>query len=292
MDFVVIKKNGMFYCRYNTDYPSDIPSEDRVRFDVSREPSFDAKWAVFKEMPSKVENFIPGRSIIIKYKLKAGYCITSKTPSELPTDSFNYINDCDRNNGDIYGLYNKILENTESKWEEINSKFTLIDEDCEPLVNPKYPYVVKFPYYIENHEAVQHKYPCKIKGTELYKLIKTAVKENLPDHCNITSDYDFHFAVSVSAKVIHDELYTVDDRNFNARKPKYVQKPLRTIGIELINIKTEGNYNSTMISDVSAENYAELEQKVDNIIKEYVDSLSFEPVVCPHCKGYGLEDIN
>jgi len=295
MKLIAIKKDGKYYCRNNDKYPSDIPAEDKLRFDVPRMISFSQKWVVFGRLPTSAEKCIFGASKITEYHLKDEYVANDKMLAVLPVDSFDCVDrDCEGfcieyKNQDIKGLYNPIKIKTSDIWEPIELEIDLIDEDCEPLINQKYDYKVKFPYYIENHEVVRHKYPCSISGDQVFKLIRTAVKKELPDHCYITSDYDFSFVVKVLAPVIHEETRRVDISLFNTRKPKIVDKPLRNVDTTIIEIETKRNnrHSNLRLSDINADNYAELEQKTDIIIQEYVDKTKWKPTVCPHCKGYG-----
>jgi|LGVE01.1.fsa_nt_gb hypothetical protein len=294
MKLIAIKKNGKYYCKENDKYLHVIPDESRLRFDVVRLPSFSEKWVVFNKLPTSAEKHISGRLRIIDYQLKDEFEVTDKTPSVLPPGSFDCIKrdegdgDCiELGHQDIKGLYETNSVRDPDVWEPIEFEIDLVDEDCEPLVNPKYKFRTEFPYYIENHEVVRHKYPCFIKGIDVYQLIRDAVKENLPDHCVITSDYDFSFTVKVRTPVIHEETFRVDVSSFNARKPKMVNKPLRTIDVTVIDIQTEKRYSGIVIQSVHADNYKDLERKMDVLIQEYIDRLDWKPTVCPHCKGYG-----
>lgn len=295
MKLIAIKKDGKYYCRNNDQYPSDIPAADKIRFDVPRMISFSQKWVVFGRLPTSAEKCIFGRDKIKEYHLKDEYEQNEKILMVLPADCFDCIGrDCEGlcleyKNQDIKGLYNPIIIKTPDTWEPIELEIDLIDEDCEPLVNPKYKYKVKFPYYIENHKVVQHKYPCSISGDQIFQLIRNAVKKELPDHCYISSDYNFSFVVKVRAPVTHEETSRVDISSFNARKTKFVDRPLRNIDATIIEIETSKNNrrNNLVLSDINADNYAELEQKTDMIIQEYVDKTKWKPSVCPYCKGYG-----
>lgn len=293
MKLLAIKKNNKYYCRENDKYPNNIPDQERLRFDVPRLPSFDEKWVVFNELPTSAERRIVGKLRILDYQLKDGFSITTETPSILPAGSFdcmqwNCDDDCiEWKNRDIKGLYEANEMRDPDIWEPIEFDVDLIDEDCEPLINPKYKYHTVFPYYIENHNVVKHKYPCYMDGEELYRLIRVAVKVNLPDHCVITSDYDFSLTVKIRAPVLHEETFRVDVSSMNARKPKMVDKPLRNILVTIIDIETKNRYSGTVIKRVDADNYEELEKKVDDIIQEYVDMMKWKPTVCPSCKGCG-----
>jgi len=295
MKLIAIKKDGKYYCRSADKYPGEIPSAEKLRFDVPRMISFNPKWIVFGSMPQSAEERILGTTKIIEYQLKDEYVANDKMLSVLPAGSFDCIEYDDDfrcieyKNQDIQGLYNPIENQTPDTWKPLELEIDVIDEDCEPLINQKYKYDVQFPYYIENHEVVRHKYPCSISGDKLFQLIRTAVKSILPEHCYISSDYDFHFVVKTRMPVVHDETYRADVSSFSARKTKLVDKPLRNLDATIIELETrkQNKPNKYTLLDVTAENYAELEKKVDEIIIEYIDKTKWKPTVCPHCKGLG-----
>lgn len=287
MNFLAIIKDTKVYIRQNDKYPKKLPPEDELRFNIPRLPSFTPKWIILSEIPTTVQRCIDGYQTISSYKLKDEFEPTTATPATLDADSFKYIGDDIYLNEDIKGLYDAVYTTIESHWEPQEFTLDIIDQDCEPLISPKYEFATDFPYYIENHDVVRHKYPCHIPSAFVLQYIRVACKENIPPHCTITADYDFHFTVSIRAEVLHEELHTVNVASFNARKPKYVEEPLRSIQIEVINIKTDGNSNCTQIKTLHALNYAELEQKMDAIIQEHIDAMNWKPTVCPHCKGYG-----
>lgn len=293
MKLIAIKKGGKYYCRSNEKYPADIPDEDRLRFDIAKLESFNPKWIVFGALPTTAEICKPSKSYVVEYRLKEGYEVTDKIPAILPPESFDcieYDNECEcrtYDNEDIKGLYEQIRKDQPNIWEPTELEIDLIDEDCEPLINPKYNFKTEFPYYIENHVVVRHKYPCYIKGTSVFQLIRDACKKSTPDHCRITSDYNFHFSVEVKVVVLHDEIHKVDVSSFNSRKPKWVNQPLRHIEMKVIDIQTERKYSGKVIQDVKADNYEELEKKMDALILEYINMMDWKPTVCPNCKGHG-----
>ena len=289
MELIAIKKDGIYYCRENDKYPHEIPNDINLKFNTLRLKSFDQKWAVFKTLPTSAETRTPGKVIITEYRLKDSYTATIKTPLILPPIAFECIDyeTSEFENQEIRGLYNAIEKQIPDTWETIPLEIDIIDEDCEPLINPKYEFHTTFPYYIENHEVVRHKYPCYIPGKDVFQLIRTAVKEKLPKQCIISSDYDFHFVVRTKIPVIHEETHKVDISKMVSKKPKMVIKPLRDIYTTIIDIQPENKYNSTLIPDIHANNYKHLESNVDYIIQTYLNKLSWKPTVCPHCKGYG-----
>jgi len=286
LDLVAIKKNDVYYVRDKGTYPQTLPDESRLMFDVDRRESFNDKWLVFDTLPTSAEHCIVGRDKLIGYNLKDGFQTTGQTPKSLPPTAF-CCEDDECENTEIRGLYDSEYEKLPDVWEPVDMQIDFIDGDCAPLAKTKYMYHVDFPYYIECHDAVCHKYPCHIKADDAFKYIVTAVKENLPDHCYLSSDFDFHLGVDVRIPVLHDEKHVVDKSGWNARKPKWVEVPLREVRKTVINICTPRHSYGNVLSDVHADNYFELEKKMDEVIRSYVDLMQAKPVVCPRCKGHG-----
>jgi hypothetical protein len=292
LDLVAIKKNDKYYLRDKNKYPSTFDDESRLRFDVDRCESFSEKWLVFDALPTFAKKCIVGRNLLIGFCLKDGFQITDRTPTVLPSDAFDEDDDYDdsdyfHKNADIRGLYDCEYEKLPDVWETVDLTIQFIDHDCEPLIKTKYKFATDFPHYIDHHGVVRHKYPCTIKAVDVFKYITNAVKDDLPEHCYISSDFDFHFAVDVRIPVLHEETHRVDKSSWNSRKPKWVDTPLREVQKCIINICTPNHGYGDVVVTVSADNYYDLEKKMDDIIQSYLDLLQTKPVMCPYCKGHG-----
>lgn len=290
IDLIAVRKNGKYFVRYKNDTYYDL---GRLIFNAKTAESFDKNWLVFGVLPTVAQELVPGRQLITHYTLKEGFDPSSKMPPTLPLDAFEAIpgDDDERiKNSDIRGLYEAEYETRPEAYRNVEFRIEVIDEDCEPLVKPKYPYKTEFPYYIENHSAVRHKYPCSISPEELFAIVKEWIPKNLPEHCVISSYYNFHIQVDLKVPLLHDETHRVEVSSMRARKPKYAEKPLRTIPYTVINICTPGNKYGPVIEGIRANSYYELEAQVDGLLKSYSDAMSAHLVVCPHCKGYGFRD--
>ena len=287
IDLIAIKKNSRYFVRHRGDSYFDL---ERLIFNAKKVESFDKHWLIFDLLPTIAQERIPGREVIVQYKLKAGFEPTSRTPTALPLSAFEAIPGEDEiKNSDIRGLYEAEYETRPEAFRNAEFTIEVIDEDCEPLIKPKYPYTTEFPHYIENHSAVRHKYPCYISPEELFTVVKAWVKKNLPKHCVISSDYNFHIQVDLLVPLLHDETHRVDVSGMHAKKPKYVDKPLRTVKYTVINLCTPGNKYGPVIEGIRAKDYYELEARIDDLLQGYADAMSARLVVCPHCKGYGFQ---
>ncbi len=287
MELIAIKKNNKYYIRHKTEKYFTFGN---LVFDVEPLESFSEHWVIFEQLPSHCQKKFPASNKVIGYHLKEGYVASDKAPLNVPTDYFEYLGDDDYRNSDVRGLYDSKLELIPEKLEVIEFDIELIDEDCEPLINPKYSFISDFPYFIENHETIRHKYPCHIAVQELFSLIRQHVKSNLPGHCKITSDYGFHFCVELIAPVVHEETYQKDISRMNAKKQTYQTMPLRSISYKVIDIGIPGeNYGKDIIKSITGLNYADLEHKIDTLLNEYKEKMTTKLIVCPVCKGYGFQ---
>jgi hypothetical protein len=265
LDLVAISKNGRVYVKEKEEYSSRL-SQYKLRFDVEEVESFHKDWKVFSSVPETVEEFIHGCETILKYKLKDGFTQTDKTPTNMTKEAFRCCDDeCE--NSEIRGLYEPVYRQELDEWRIVDMKIELIDSDCEPLLKHKYPYTVQFPGYIDKHMIVRHKLPCFITGDRVFDYIRSAVKTQIPNHCQITSDYDFHFEVKI--------------------KVPHLNNPLNPERKSIIQISKKKYQYSGKVLDVHADNYAELEKKIDSIIQGYINKMKTEIYICPTCGGRG-----
>jgi len=285
IELIAIKKNDKYYIRHATDkYFTFI----NLIFDNEQLKSYSDKWLVSSQLPKNIKKKIPASQKTIGYSLKEGFAISEKTPKKVPADYFEYLGDDEYKNNDIRALYQPEFEEIPEILEDIEFIIDLIDEDCEPLLKSKYPYVTDFPYFIDNHEVVRHIYPCHIEAVALYELIVKVCKENLPEHCIITSDYRFSFVVENKLPVLHEETHRADVSKYNSRKPKIEIKPLRTIPFKIIDIAPPKEKYGVTINSLYGTDYYDLERKIDVLLNEYKEKMNQKLTVCPHCKGYGF----
>lgn len=286
MELIAIKKNNKYYIRNKTDKYSTF--KDLI-FNQDLLPSFSDQWLIFEYLPSQIRKKYFSYQKMSGHTLKPGFAVSELTPASLPANAFDYGENEQRKNFGIYALYDPTYELIPEKFEDIPFTIEVIDEDCEPLFNPKYPFITDFPYFIDNHEAVRHKYPCHLDGKELYNIIRKYIKDNLPDHCKITSDYDFHLCVELIIPLIHEETQQIRISKISAKKQKFETRPLRSISFPIIDIGIPGEkYGKNIITKISGTNYIDLESKIDSILQEYKEKMNQKLTVCSHCKGYGF----
>jgi len=286
-NFIAMIKDGQCFMRYEDRRWSRFPTEDTMRFDAERLTSHDEDWGMFATLPTAAEEKATHRVETTGYELKDGFVATEKTPATLPPGSFYDCENDIQTNHDISGLYIPIVKVFPEEWKPAEININVIDLDCAPLGKTKYPYEPVFPNGIKNHPLTKHKYECYIDGKDLFAAIASAVKENLPDHCRITSDYDFSLTVVVEMPIKHVEKANRDVSGPCAKNPRWKTETLRGVDKPLINICTSGNVRGQIIGRLKAANYAELEKAIDATVQSYVDLMKTKPIVCPHCYGYG-----
>ncbi len=264
LDLVAIIKNDTVYvkeienCRRLCQY--------KLRFDAIEKKTFHEDWRVFESVPTLAEYFVIGREILMKYKLKYGFTPTDKTPVFMTKNDFKCCDDNCENN-EIRGLYEPVYTKEPDKWMIADMVIDVIDSNCEPLHETKYKYVVRFPHYIDTHMIIHHTMPCYIEGDEAFDLIRDAMKQNLANNCNITSDFDFRFVVKMTIPYLDDPLINKSKTITEISKKKY-------------------NYGGK-VPDIHADNYYELEKKMDAIIQKHLDRMKIKIIVCPMCQGKG-----
>jgi hypothetical protein len=265
LNLVAIISNNTVYVKEKDKYSSKL-RQYTLRFDATEKESFNENWKVFESVPTMAEHFQKGSKSVIKYRLKDGFVTTEKTPLNMTMESFKCCDDeCE--NSEIRGLYEPVYRKESDEWQIVDMTIEVIDMNCKPLIKQKYNYHVKFPGYIDKHMIVRHTLPCYIEGNEVYDLIREAAKKNLPDHCKITSDFDFHFEVQATVP--------------------YQNDPLRKERKKIIEISKKTYTYAGKVQDVNANNYYELEEKVDAIIKGHLDRMKTKILVCPACSGKG-----
>lgn len=269
LELVAILRNDKVYVKETDEYGRKL-SQYKLRFNAKELKSHSRDWKVFETIPSIAEEFIKGIRYILKYKLKEGYTETEKTPLHMTRDDFKCCEDnCE--NSEIQGLYEPVYRSEPDQWNVIDMTIEVIDSNCEPLINTKYAYVVKFPGYIDKHMIVRHMMPCYIEGDDAYDYIRKAVKNNIPTNCIISSDYDFTFTVKTIIPYLSDPLIKESKTIIDISKKSY-------------------NY-AGKVYDIHADNYYLLEEKMDKIIQEYLDKMKQKIHVCPRCQGKGwIED--
>ena len=269
LDLVAIIKDDRVFVKEKDNYSSKL-SQYTLRFDAIEKESFHKDWKVFETIPTTAEHYVKGYESVIKYRLKDGFTPTGKTPRYMTRDAFKCCDDnCE--NSEIRGLYEPVYKKDNDEWKVVDMTIDVIDSNCEPLLKTKYQYYVKFPRYIDTHMIIHHTMPCYIKGDEAFDLIRDAMKQNLADNCNITSDFDFHFEVKMTIPHLSDPLINKSKTITEISKKKY-------------------NYGGK-VPDIHADNYYELEKKMDAIIQKHLDRMNTKIHVCPKCQGKGwIED--
>jgi hypothetical protein len=288
LEFIAIKKKNKYFVRHKSERYFSFES---LIFNTEQLKSFSDQWLIFTELPTEIKKRIREVSRVVKYNLKEGFAESTLTPLTMPADAFDYVdegNERVQKNSHIAALYKPETIDIPDRFETVQFTLDIIDEDCEPLVDPKYVFRTEFPYFIENHSAVHHKYPCYITPEDLFKTIRAWVKKNLPEHCRISSDYDFHLQVELIMPLLHEETIKVDVARHNARKRKFEERPLRSIAFKIIDICTPGNNYGTVLQKIEGKNYADLESKIDALLEEYRKAMEKHLAVCSHCKGYGF----
>ena len=135
---------------------------------------------------------------------------------------------------------------------------------------------------------------CKLGIKETYDIIRTFIKDNINSQvAEISTDYDFCFAVSKKIKLAKEYTYQVDvnssiffDRK--KKKPKYETRLQSNRLVKIFEMCHEKYQSYTPIIPFEAENKEALKLYIDNYLEHLIQIIN-EPVCeCPNCNGSGI----
>lgn len=278
--------------------------------------TFDSSWFTVSTMPTKCQRVVPEKTVTVGFRLKDDFPETKKTPRKVDAEFFEWSKD-ERQNNDIFGLYEPITDTIPESYEDEELEVEVIAEVEDFNLLRGFEYQVRNgqwpnsqPGYTITEKNAEHQVidkmffprpliatrPTKLSSYDSYQIIRNYIKDNInPLYAEITSDYDFCLTVKKRIALDTPESYIVDD-NFNPfgrkRKPKMVTKyrDNRQVTVyETAPLKDGTVYRGyTQCPSFEGVNYPDLQKN----IKEYLDKVITEinePLVdCPHCKGRGV----
>lgn len=173
------------------------------------------------------------------------------------------------------------------------------------------PGVVPFSYEVSNIFSVQEtsvKYPvltqitvpsllhpatpCFLSSKDTYDIIRYHIKRNInPELAQISSDYDFCFAVDKLIELYEPEAYTVNVNQYHKRRqPKHETRYRKNREIKVFEMThEEAKYKGyTVIKGFSANSQAELADVIDSYLDKLMKTINEPLADCPHCKGVGV----
>lgn len=163
---------------------------------------------------------------------------------------------------------------------EVGRVFKVTEKDV------KYPVLTQITVPTLLHPAT----PCSLSSKDTYDIIRHHVKQNINlDVAEISSDYDFGFAVTKLIERHEPEKYTVNVNQFHKRRqPKYETRYRKDRGVKVLAIASAPRDGYTVVEGFSASNQAELAEVIDKYLQNLMVMINEPLADCPHCKGMGV----
>lgn len=263
-------------------------------------PTHKKGWLELPKLPQKVERLVKPLTKLIGFRLKDGFPSSDKLPEKVDPNFFAYIND-DSDEGscknkEIVGLYERIYEEQPAYSEQIEFEISTIahkNSDWKFVTAPKnvQNYLID---EITKHPDILQDEKCFLTTEESYKRIRDFVKTNVnPQAAYVSSDYDFHFAVSKRI-VLHEKEKCQRNVKPFAKRPKYVDDYRTTRTVQVYDIipkeGTRKSYDkdSCVAPKFEGDNYEDLEAKIAEYLQDLIAKINEPLKDCPHCKGKGV----
>jgi hypothetical protein len=259
-------------------------------------PTHKKGWYELTSLPKKVEKLIRPLQKCISYKLKNGFAVSDKLPQEVNPEFFAWDSDLEaHNNSEIMGLYEPIYSQDPEYLEQIEFEILTIahkNSGWKFIAAPKnvQHYVLD---EILNHPDLLQDEKCFLSSGESYKRIREFVKLNInPRVASVSSDYDFHFAVSKKISLCEKEKYQRNVKPFTKR-PKYVDDYRTNRVVKVYEIapdqrQVDSYKGSCLAPKFEGANYQDLEDNINNYLSELIEKINEPLQDCPHCKGTGV----
>lgn len=281
-------------------YPPDL-SAIAILFDGEKAmPTNKKGWFELPKLPQKVEKIVKPSSKLVGFKLKDGFPSSEKLPERVDPEFFAYISDdSDEDhykNEEIMGLYERIYEEQPAYNEQIEFEISTIAHKNSNWQFVPAPQNVQHYLLSEilNHPSLLQDEKCFLTTEESYKRIREFVKTNVnPQVAYVSSDYDFHFAVSKRIALHEKEKYQRNVKPF-AKRPKYVDDYRTNRSVQVYDIipkeGTRKSYDedSCVAPKFEGDNYEDLEAKIAEYLQDLISKINKPLKDCPHCKGKGV----
>lgn len=285
--FIIVKtENQNLFITDNIEGKSYFNTEmSKIKFDNELlVKSFRDSWYKLSKIPLKVSIQEPQQYTNKRYELKAGYPISELTPKIIRYEEMD-------EDDEIKGLYTYTYDMIEGKWVDIEFEYELIEQNKFFEGKPKYSYSNYLIEELTNHPLTLIDKPCFISGKELYKIIREYIKQNINgQYARITSDYDFCLTIQKVIKLAEAQSYKVDIGT--KRKPNLVTKYNKEKKVIVFQSSPEGYSSYPVQEGLSASNYEELEQKIQNYLKSLIAEINKPLEECIYCKGSGVQLTN
>lgn len=307
----MIKSNTMCLIT-DCDIKKDLDSNyhrtmlDSLIFDGEKaKQTYRKNWYMIKQYPKLIQKK-KVKQINQRYEIRDKNMICEKFPEILTMEQ---AKDCTFN---IYDYYYNLYDNEEYLEEIDNIEFQVILE----VDNLKLPDDINYKAYgkvsdyksgklnitsdnITNSEldkillpnVMLHTRPCMMSSENLFMILRQHVKDNIDTAiARIQSDYDSHFTVEKLVKLFEPEQLSYTNPFARTKKERnkihYRTKEFKSYTVLDIKPSPRDQYGH-VLNPIYANNYDELNMKIQQWLNDIMDQIN-EPVeLCPHCNGVG-----
>lgn len=248
------------------------------------EKTFRSDWFKVLKVPEKVQKMGQTKYENVRWELKKGYPVSEMTPSVLDYSPHNEESDY----YEICNLYEMKRDELPSELEDVEFELNLVEGGKFIKENFTVKYglldqLTVLPVMLPNR-------PCSISGEDLYRMIRNRVNREIDNHyARVTSNYDFCFTVQKVIKLADPEPYKQDIGT--KRKPHVITKYRNERTITVFQSAPKAYQSYTVQQGIVANNYEELEEKVETYISDLIKEINKPLQDCPHCKGLGVINI-
>ena len=318
LTILCIKTNkGCFItdCTVTSGYDYDYHNTKltKMLFDGKKPTSSYCKnWYFIEDYPTLVQTEVQGDIINRRYELKDESLESDKMPRVIPYEDKEKYN-CDM----IDNLYMYASDREPDYLAEVECDIQVLcdveDFEFPPVIDYNAVDKQSFSnrhYTIKNadvkHQMLDkimfpalllHEKPCKFTSKQMYDITRQYILDHIDNSvAKITSNYDFCFTVKKLVPLIEPETITYQNifgrtkrerEKIHTKVKKFEEKEI----FEMTHAQ-EHYKGYSIIPEMTANNEAELKEKVDSWLEYLIDVINRPLVQCPHCNGSGyLEDF-
>lgn len=316
---IKVKDKGVYITdNINNDTYSSTKVQSYVINGEKPQPSFQKSWYLVSEEPKTVQQLVNQPNINRRYELIDKSLSDKFKDTYKEEDVFRGYNDDDEKvfvEGFIPALYQfnwdtqePVLQDVEFEYETIAE----IDNLDEPNTwsYPTYGQYGKVVSPITNNNVKRnmideivtpkiliHKKPCKLTKLESFQIVRAFIKDNIdPKVAQITSDYDFCFAVEKRVPLHKPVEYTVDVNNniFGGRKkkPKYENRVQKSKNYDVFKIAPAPYQSYNVIEEFEGDSEDNLQENIQAYLDHIIAVINEPLIECSCCGGTGHVILN
>lgn len=245
--------------------------------------TYEPGWYHVPALPTSFQQRTAERSVLSGWDLKQSH-IALGLPPRIELE--------DPSPGDdvLSTFYTPTYMTIPSQLEEIQVELHVIAEveNWQPVrsdFTPSFSLIDK----IAVHPDLLRNCPCSIDSKQLYNIVREHIKSNIdPKVAQMSLEYDSCLRVDKRIKLADTREERVDVSSYRARKPKMVTKHIVQRTSTIFECCHTPHQSYPVIKPLWANNQQELQEVLDNYLKELMAKINEPLVDCPHCKGLGV----